>query len=315
MGPPFLPSTVSSSAAMKARVLLNAAAGSVDSKATSDEIARVADAFRAAGADAVVRAVEPAALEAAVQEAACSDDTVVVGGGDGTLNSGAKVLAGGGRPLGILPLGTLNHFARDLGIPLGLEGAVRTIVAGHARTVDLGEVNGRIFLNNSSIGIYPEVVRERDEIQEHGTASKRRAGLRAAFDQLRRFPMVTVTLRLPERTLRVTTPLVFIGNNRYDMKLFAIGRRPELDRGELWLYVARDRGRLGLLGLVARAFLGRLDPVQDFESEGIPRLEVTTIWRRSLRVALDGEVVRLATPLRYRVHPRALRVLAPPVAA
>ena len=88
-----------------------------------------------------------------------------------------------------------------------------------------------------------------------------------------------------------------------------------MDRGALWLYVARARSRLGFVGLAGRALLGRLDPARDFEWEGLPALEVATVWRRSLPVALDGEVMRLATPLRYRVRPRALRVLAPPAPA
>jgi diacylglycerol kinase family enzyme len=299
---------------MKATVLLNAAAGSAGLEETAREVARVLAAFRVAGADATVCAVEPEGLTAAVEKAARSDaDVVVLGGGDGTLNCSVGILAGGEKPLGILPLGTLNHFARDLGIPMDLDEAVRTIVAGHARSVDLGEVNGRFFLNNSSLGIYPMVVTERDEIHERGKGSKWPAMLRAVIDQLRRFPLVTAVLRLPERTLRVTSPMVFIGNNRYEMKLFAMGRRPELDRGELWLYVARNRGRLGFVGLAARALIGRLDHANDFESEALPALEVVSSWRRSIRVALDGEVMRLSLPLRYRVRPRALRVLAPPV--
>jgi diacylglycerol kinase family enzyme len=158
-------------------------------------------------------------------------------------------------------------------------------------------------------------VREREEIRHHGIASKWAAMARAAIDQLRRFPMVTATLRLPEHQLRVTSPLIFVGNNRYEMKLFRIGRRSHLDRGELFLYVARDRSRLGFLALAVRALLGRLDPEKDFVSAGLPNVEVATSWRRSLRVALDGEVMRLSPPLHYRVRPRALRVLAPPAAA
>jgi diacylglycerol kinase family enzyme len=301
---------------MKASVLLNVAAGSVDSEESVQQVARVLAAFRTAGVDAVVCAVEPLGLPAAVEKATRSDaDVVVLGGGDGTLNCGVGALAGGDKPLGILPLGTLNHFAKDLGIPMDLDEAVSTVVAGHVRTVDLGEVNGRFFLNNSSLGIYPEVVREREEIRHHGIASKWGAMARAAIDQLRRFPMVTVTLRLPERTLRVTSPLIFVGNNRYEMKLLRVGRRSHLDRGELFLYVARARSRLGFLALAVRALLGRLDPEKDFVSAGLPYAEVATSWRRSLRVALDGEVMRLSPPLRYRVRPRALRVLAPPAAA
>jgi diacylglycerol kinase family enzyme len=305
--------------AMRAIVLLNVAAGSVDSKETTEAVARVRAAFHAAGADASVSVVEPAGVAAAVAAAAGSDtDAVVLGGGDGTLNSGATVLAGGDRqpkPLGILPLGTLNHFAKDLGIPMNLEEAVLTVVAGHVRIVDVGEVNGHVFLNNSSIGIYPEVVREREELQQRGMASKWAAMARAALTQLRRFPMVTVSLRLPERGLRVTSPLIFVGNNRYEMNLLKMGRRPQVDGGELFLYVARDRSRIGFLALAVRALLGRLDPEKDFVSAGLPCVEVATTWRRSLRVALDGEVSRLSTPLRYRVRPGALRVLAPPALA
>jgi diacylglycerol kinase family enzyme len=301
---------------MKASVLLNVAAGSVDSEESVQHVARVLAAFRAAGVDAAVRAVAPLDLAAEVEKAARSDaDVVVLGGGDGTLNCGVGALADGDKPLGILPLGTLNHFAKDLGIPMDLDEAVGTVVAGHVRTVDLGEVNGHLFLNNSSLGIYPEVVREREEIRHHGIASKWAAMARAAIDQLRRFPMVTVTLRLPDRGLRVTSPLVFVGNNRYEMKLLRIGRRSHLDRGELFLYVARDRSRLGFLALAVRALRGRLDPDKDFVSAGLPFVEVATSWRRSLRVALDGEVMRLSPPLRYRIRPRALRVLAPPAAA
>jgi len=204
---------------------------------------------------------------------------------------------------------------KELGIPMDLDEAVGTVVAGHMRTVDVGEVNGHFFLNNSSLGIYPEVVREREEIRHHGIASKWAAMARAAIDQLRRFPMVTVTLRLPDRGLRVTSPLIFVGNNRYEMKLLRIGRRSHLDRGELFLYVARDRSRLGFLALAVRALRGRLDPEKDFVSAGLPYVEVATSWRRTLRVALDGEVMRLSPPLRYRIRPRALRVLAPPAPA
>jgi len=302
---------------MKASVLLNVAAGSVQSQETTDPVARVLAAFRAAGADASVSAVEPEGLAAAVERAGSDADAVVLGGGDGTLSCGAMVLAGRHRPkpMGILPLGTRNHFAKDLGIPMDLDEAVRTVVAGHVRTVDLGEVNGRVFLNNSSIGIYPEVVREREEIQHRGIVSKWAAMARAAIDQVRRFPIVTVTLRLPDRQLRVTSPLVLVGNNRYEMTLLRIGRRSHLDQGELFLYVARDRSRFGFVALAVRALLGRLHPEKDFVSAGLPWVEVATSWRRTLRVALDGEVRRLPTPLRYRVRPRALRVLAPPAPA
>lgn len=303
---------------MKASVLLNVAAGSVDSKETSEARARIRAAFQAAGAEASVHAVEPAGLPTAVDRAAASDhDVVVLGGGDGTLSTGVAALARDGqpKPLGILPLGTFNHFAKDLGIPLDLDEAVRTVVTGAVRTVDLGEVNRNVFLNNASIGIYPEFVQEREEIRRTAAAPKWLAMARATVDQLRRFPMVSATLHLPERELRVASPLIFVGNNRYDMNLLKIGRRSRLDAGELFLYVARGRSRIGFAALAMRALFARLDAEKDFVSAGLPCVEVATYWRRTLKVALDGEVRRLSTPLRYRIRPQALRVLAPPVPA
>ena len=134
--------------------------------------------------------------------------------------------------------------------------------------------------------------------------------MRAALSTLHRYPVVTVTLRMLEGEVRITTPIVFVGNNRYDTNLFRLGGRQELDRGELWLYVLRDTGRFALLRLAARALLGRLRQSRDFEALGLPELMVEDS-RAEIPVAVDGEVLRLGTPVRYRVRPRDLRVMVP----
>jgi diacylglycerol kinase family enzyme len=212
--------------------------------------------------------------------------------------------------MGILPLGTLNHFARDLGIPTELEDAVRTVAEGVPREVDVGEANGRVFVNNSSIGLYPAAVSLRDAWMQRQSSHKWVAMGRAALATLREFPVVRVTLRLEEGGVNVTTPMVFIGNNRYDTKLFALGKRPALDGGELWVYLARDAGRFRFVRLALRALVGRLDDSRDFQGIGLKEMVVED-RRRLLRVAFDGEVGHIAPPVRYRIRPRALRVIVP----
>ena len=235
---------------------------------------------------------------------------VVFGGGDGTLSTGAAALLGSHKPLGILPLGSLNHFAKDVGIPLDLDQAVGTIERGYVTEVDVGEVNGRIFLNNSSIGLYPSAVAHREELRHRHGGGKWPAMFNACVDVVRRFPLLDVTLQVDDRAVALTTPFVFVGNNRYEMSLFSLGTRTSLQGGELSIYLTQDAGRMGLLRLFFRALLGRLEQDRDFHSVMLPEVEIRT-RRRSLRVSLDGEVVRMASPIRYIIRPRALRVLAP----
>lgn len=296
----------------RAVVLLNAAAGSVAPEGPSEAAARVSAAFSETGLIADISAVDSRSMADEVRNAvAAGADRVIVGGGDGTLSSAAEVLVGGPVPLGILPLGTKNHFARDLGVPADLNEAARVIAAGHVRQVDVGEVNGRVFINNCSLGVYADMVRDRETQEIRDDRRRWAAMLRASWGSLRRFRVRMVTLQVDGRVLRVTTPLVFVGNNRYETRLLALGRRTALDDGLLWLYVARNTSRLGIVRLGARMLLGRLEQAQDFETLATAELEVRT-RRRHLRVAVDGEVRPMLSPLRWRARPGALAVLAPP---
>ena len=295
---------------MKASVLLNAAAG-LRPRQVQAEVVRVRELFATLEVEANVRLVAGPDLLAAARAAAASDtDVVVMAGGDGTVSAGAGGLAGTGKPMGVLPLGTLNHFARDLGIPTLLEDAVRTVAEGIVREVDVGEANDRVFVNNSSLGLYPAAVALRDAWMAQQSMWKWVAMGRAALDTLRRFPVVRLTLRLPEGSLNVTTPMVFIGNNRYETKLFSLGQRPALDEGDLWVYLARDAGRFRFLRLALRALIGRLDDSRDFQGLCVKEMRVED-RRRVLKVAFDGEVGHVAPPLRYQIRPRALRVIVP----
>jgi diacylglycerol kinase family enzyme len=299
---------VITSISMRATVLVNAAAG-VRTREIAEEMERIVAGLEGRGVAATVRPVPGPDLTDAAREAAAGADAVVMAGGDGTMNAGAAALAGGDCPMGVLPLGTLNHFARDLGIPQDMEGALEVVATGLVRRLDVGEANGRVFLNNASMGLYPQAVIEREQREDEG-ASKWLAMMRASIATLRRFPVIRVVLRLPTGSVRVTTPLVFVGNNRYEMSLLSLGKRSALDGGELWVYVARHRGRIGFLSLALRAMVGRLDQARDFIGLGVPEVTVED-RRRSISIALDGEVCEVESPLVCRIRPRALPVIVP----
>jgi diacylglycerol kinase family enzyme len=234
----------------------------------------------------------------------------VAGGGDGTINAVASEIVGTDRLLGVLPLGTLNHFAKDLKIPLDLEGAASNILDGQAAQVDVGEVNGRIFLNNSSLGLYPSIVRHREKQQERLGRGKWPAFIWATLTVLRRYPFLSVRLSTDKEEMLRRTPFIFVGNNEYEMESFNVGARSCLDAGQLSLYTAQRTGRLGLLRFAIRALFGGLRDENDFDA--VCTKEVFVETRRSrLRVATDGEVTVMNTPLHYRVRPGALRVLVP----
>jgi YegS/Rv2252/BmrU family lipid kinase len=235
---------------------------------------------------------------------------IVAAGGDGTINAVAATVIDSDKILGVLPLGTLNHFARDAGIPFDLDAATRTIVAGHTIEVDVAEVNDRIFLNNSSLGLYPMIVREREKHQRLGFR-KWPAFIWATIKALlRRNPFLDVQLRVNGELLDRTTPFVFVGNNEYAMDLLNIGLRERLDRGVLSIYITHGTSHLKLISLALRALVGRLRNDKDFLELYSNEVKIQTA-RKRVRVAFDGEVEVMEAPLRYRVRNRALRVIVP----
>lgn len=300
----------SSKSRTRAAVILNAAAGTGACKAALNRLEAI---IGERGLDACFSLARSGEELVALAERAARDAgtrLVVAGGGDGTINAVASQLIGTDKALGVLPFGTLNHFAKDLGIPLDPDDAARLLAEGRTTRVDVGEVNGRYFLNNSSLGLYPTLVRERERLQERGGYGKWSAFLRAAFAVLRRYPFVSVRLEADGQRLIRRTPFVFVGNNRYELEAFNVGGRARLDRGELCLHTTRDTGRLGLARLALRALFGRLGRDKDFDSLCAREVWVET-RRARLRVATDGEVTVMRSPLRYRVLPGALCVVVP----
>ncbi|MEO7242957.1 MAG: diacylglycerol kinase family protein, partial [Variovorax sp.] len=176
-------------------VIVNASSGKGHDQALADGLRGL---FSAAGAAAEISLAHGGGEIASLVEAAIAQgaEIVVAGGGDGTVSSVAAALAGSDITLGVLPLGTLNHFAKDLGLPLELDAAVRCIVAGQSTRVDVGEVNGRVFINNSSLGLYPDIVRERERQQKRIGRGKWPALLWASVSALRRYPFLDVRLNV-----------------------------------------------------------------------------------------------------------------------
>jgi diacylglycerol kinase family enzyme len=247
-------------------------------------------------------------LRALAREAAESDARVVVaGGGDGTINTVGACLAGGDKILGVLPLGTLNHFAKDLGIPLELGAAVENIGAGHVASIDVAEVNGRIFLNNSSIGLYPKIVIRREAQRKYGRA-KWLAMISALYRTLRQYAAFGVRVTADGRRFRRRTPILFVGNNEYQIEGRSLGARRCLDSGKLCLYVLHNTGPWGLFKFAVRALLRRAWRIKDFDALQARAIDVET-RRKHMRVALDGEIADIETPLHYRIRSGALRVI------
>ncbi len=273
--------------------------------------ARVGQIFRERGLSVRVLSLDrlDAIASAARQAAANRERVVIAAGGDGTVSAVASTLVKTNTALGVLPVGTFNHFARDMQIPLDLAGAAEVIARGKVDWVDVGSVNGRIFVNNSSIGIYPNIVLLREFGRRRGR-SKWTAFARATFAMLRRFSFLAVRVEAGGEAVVAQTPFVFVGNNEYEIRGLEIGRRSSLAEGRLFLYVPAPISRLGLIWMALNAVFGRLDPGRTLAMREIEEAWITTRKKR-LRVSTDGEIAVLRSPLHYRSLPRALKVFVP----
>jgi diacylglycerol kinase family enzyme len=295
--------------------LMNAGAGAFSQALAADVQSALVASFAHCGLAADIKFVDGEHLHEAAEAAlALAErkelDAIVVGGGDGSLRTVASVLAGTGLPLGVLPLGTLNHFAKDLGIPLKVEEAAAAIAAGHTRIIDLAEVNGETFINNSSIGIYPYMVMHRERRRAAHKLAKWMAMVPAFLRMLHHFPPRRLRISAKGFARPYCTPCLFVGNNEYGMELFTFRRRHRLDAGELWFYVVKPRSPVEFFLMVCRMCFGHLDQARDLDMFHLSEAEVSAKTSR-LFVSLDGEVRLIHTPLHYRSCPGALRVIVP----
>lgn len=288
-------------------VIVNSTAGSAGHPEIERELGEL---FRAAGCEAeIIALAKDQDPTAAARDASARASIVVAAGGDGTVNSVATAIVDSTAALGVLPLGTLNHFAKDLHIPLDLREAVAVVAAGQIRHVDVGQVNDRVFVNNSSIGLYPSIVEEREALRKRGHRKWPALAL-ATLRVVRKFRGVTLSVDIEGRRQVWRTPFVFVGNNAYDIDGIRVGGRTRLDEGLLVVYRAPRVHARQLPMLVAKAMLGRRHP-DDFAILPVSEMWIGSGSTGRLQVAIDGEVVTMRAPLHYRTRPKALRVVAP----
>jgi len=291
------------------KVLINKAGGAAKAAgATIDDQVRAA--FLAAGATADIMLLDGSEMAGAIRELAGQHERLVVAGGDGTVSCAAGVLAGTQTELAILPLGTLNHLARDAGIPEDLNQAAAVAINGAVRPIDTVQVGDRTYVNNASIGIYPRMVRSRETLQDQGW-SKRTAALPAAWAALTKAHDLQLEVDTGDGPQPLVTPLLFVGNNRYSLESGSVGQREALDQAELCVFAVRHRPRLALAWFALRTLFGRSDHTSDFVAIAACDALKVRSPRPALDVALDGEVQRISMPLEFVVRPKSLRLVAP----
>ena len=308
-------------------VLLNKRSGTLANSSTKDEAQRIADGFAAHGVAADVQFLNPAKARQYVDRGRAAGCTaVVVGGGDGTINAVANVTAGTGLVFAVLPLGTHNHFAKEMGVPDDLDAAVDALARALATgdgvgPLDVAEVNGHLFLNFSGVGLHPRMVEQREEEHEQikrfafvrNLLRKFTKPLALAFAFVRLLedlPILRFAIDADGRRFHRLTPSIIVGNNVHQMAVFGVGEVSVPERDVLNVYIARTKSASALVRLVLAAALRRLPTHRDFES--VPSRQLTIRYLRPIvRVSVDGEVLRLRTPLRYRIRKDALVVAAP----
>lgn len=292
-------------------VFVNASAGSVTEV---DELTNIERAFAAAGIDAQVSGVDPSDLSDAMRAAWEGEpDAIVIAGGDGSVNCAAGVAVERDMLIGVLPMGTFNHFAKDVGTPTDdIAGAAAWLAAGVETLVDVGEVNGRIFVNNASLGVYPRMVVDRDSIRDAHRWGKVRAVPVAVARTLRHLPVLRLRVSIDGgRATALSTPFLFIGNGSFDRGGNRVGKRISLEDHLLGVYAITTTSRWRL---IASAITARLRGIQAAQHTHRQAAESIVIESADTKVdiAVDGEPAQFTSPLLFRTRAGALRVLVAP---
>lgn len=296
-------------------IVLNTGSGRDDAHAVQAIIRRVLDA---AGRCYELMPVEdgrqlPAMARRAVSHAQAQGGIVVAAGGDGTLSAVAQAVLGSGLPFGILPQGTFNYFGRTYGIAQDTEIATRCLLAAQPQSVQVGVVNGRVFLINASLGLYPRLLEDREAYKQRYGRSRLVAVGSALVTLARAHRQLTVHLEHEGQVRTLRTPTIVVGNNALQLEQIGIPEAAALREGQLVAMGTRPVGTWGLYGLLLRGWLSRLGDAEHVFSFGFERLTVRIgRARRRIKVALDGEIHWLDTPLDFRVSDEPLRLLVPP---
>ena len=296
---------------MRIHAVLNRNAGTIIGAGTEVFERKLTETFRNAGHEITVETVDPKLIgRRSVDAVARGYDALIIGGGDGSVNAAAAALLDHHTALGILPLGTMNRLARDLGLSADADAALALLADAVPRQIDVGEVNGHIFLCNSFIGLPPMVTERRARLRGRPLGERLRgyAGMPMEIARGARRLAILVDAEQVATAHRALT--VVVSNNAYSEGPNLILKRRALDEAKLGLYISRHRTVLRTIWLLLRASLGFWKGDPDLEARELEKVTIHSKNRR-LRVANDGELLTLDTPLRYRIRPKALTVLVP----
>lgn len=298
-------------------VLVNAKSGTVRDKGASALKSELEQAFSDHDAEAEIHLFDPRDTNDEIEAArkrARPGDVIVVGGGDGTLSCAAGLLAGSKTTMAVLPLGTMNLFARAIEMPLDPVEAVGAIVTASRKEIDLLEINGRTGLMHASIGLQPKIIRIREALPYRTRFSRLLNGLIAWARVTRRPKRLRIRGEMNHQSFDALASAVLVSNNVMPEGLAETPVSHNLSGGKIGIYVMTTRKRSEIVRLLLETSLGawrNSDLVEEFTTRSV---EIDT-GKDNLLVSLDGELVRFSTPLRIRIVPRALRVLMPGFAA
>ena len=274
-----------------------------------NELAALEDSARDGGLEVIHLARDLDVAGIVRQHMARGRGLFVAAGGDGTINSVIQALVNTDAILGVVPVGTFNHFARDLGLPLDWRNALDVVISGATRQVDAARVNERFFVNNVSMGLYPELVARREEKGRDYARWKARAY--AVIATLQKYPHVSVTVETEHHQEVIRTQVLMVSNNSYDLSRIGIQvPRSTLEEGRLTIYWLPHLRRLALMRFVAHFLAGRVREAPGFRSFRTMRAKMQSP-RPRLQLGIDGEVFTMDTPLIITIVPKSLLVRVP----
>lgn len=296
---------------MKIGAVINNSSGILSPEEAKDRLESIKQNLKNRVAEGCFSVVEGSEVEKEVKRLLSMEiDLLIIGGGDGTISTGARHVADTDIPLLALALGTKNNFVRDAGIPQDPKSAI--LLLDHLRTqkIDVGEVNGHIFINNATVGLYPDLVREREEKTDKHGWSKWRAKIAAVLIVLRRLPLLRMTVESKDFRIKLFTPFLFVGNNEYENITTSEGNRPSLDKGKLWLCMAQSPRFWSLLKMAWQLSFNSLKETENLDMHLLTSVQVKP-RKHNVTVAVDGENIKMKTPLHFKIRNRTMRIIVP----
>ncbi|MEF7616222.1 diacylglycerol kinase family protein [Aquincola sp. MAHUQ-54] len=296
-------------------VVLNPGSGRDDAHETKALIERVlTEAGRAHEVLMCAGTPVPQVAMKAVERACAEGGIVVAAGGDGTINAVVQAVLGRGCALGVLPQGTFNYFGRVHGIPLDTEAATRALLDATVEPVQVGQVNDRVFIVNASVGLYPQLLEDREAYKQRYGRHRLVALWSAVVTLFRAHRPLRMVMRCGGEERNVRTLTLFVGNNPLQLRQIGLPEAPLIGGGRLAAVMLRPVGTLPLLRLLLQGALGRLgeaDDVLSFPFEELSARPALPRRRAMVKVAVDGEIIQLRAPLRFAAAPEPLPLLVP----